>query len=41
MMKHILETEHVTKEFRGHPAVIRGGSKFMGGAIMQVEEIRE
>ena len=27
--------------FRGHPAVIRGGSKFMGGAIMQVEEIRE
>lgn len=27
--------------FRGHPAVIRGGSKFMGGAIVQVEESKE
>ena len=30
MMKHILETEHVTKEFRGHPAV--------NGVSLQVPE---
>lgn len=27
--------------FRGNPAVIRGGSKFMGGAIVQEEVIQE